>query len=95
MKLTTSMDFVVRGHNSVEMLGNVIIQPTAFDRVSLEWRDYNGNDGFTEVYDDLPTALLRAAVLVACAEGKHGTAFNQSATTFSAEADDFIRRMIS
>lgn len=97
MKLYADFDVNLRDPNTAQVTGSIVIHTHKTEnQVTLSWHDYDGgSEDFEEVYDDLPTALLRAALLVACAEGRHGTAFNQSETLFTEVARDFIADAIS
>lgn len=96
MRMYADVDINVCDVDSNRVRGTIVIRNIgSYGRTTLSWRDYDGGDDFDETYEDLPTALARASLLVACTEGRHGTAFNQSETLFTEVARDFIADAIS
>lgn len=97
MRMYADVDINVCDVDSNRVRGTIVIRNIgSYGRTTLSWRDYDGgSEDFEEVYDDLPTALLRAALLVACAEGEHGTSFRHSERLFARVAEDFIVTAVS
>ena len=96
MQVYTDVDINIYASRGYKVRGTIIIRVLGIERrTTLSWRDYDGGDDFDETYNDLPTALVRAALLVACVEGEHGTAFNHSEKLFPEVARDFITGAIN
>ena len=58
-------------------------------KFDLTWTDYIINV-WTETFDDLSTAMLRAATLVKCGETNWDEGFKQSPEEFTNHANDFF-----
>jgi hypothetical protein len=63
-------------------------------KFDLTWTDYIINV-WTETFDDLSTAMLRAAALVKCGETNWDEGFKQSPEEFTNHANDFFNTTIT
>jgi hypothetical protein len=63
-------------------------------KFDLTWTDYIINV-WTETFDDLSTAMLRAAALVKCGETDWNEGFIQSPEEFTKVANDFFNNAVT
>lgn len=75
--------------NEVELA----ILKTDDGKFDLTWTDYVINV-WTETFDDLSTAMLRAAALIKCGETDWNEGFNQSQEEFTKSANDFFNTTV-
>ena len=70
-------------------VSEIAILKTDDGKFDLTWTDYIINV-WTETFDDLSTAMLRAAALVKCGETDWDEGFKQSPEEFTNHANDFF-----
>lgn len=70
-------------------VSEIAILKTDDDKFDLTWTDYIINV-WTETFDDLSTAMLRAAALIKCGETDWDEGFKQSPEEFTNHANDFF-----
>lgn len=70
------------------------ILKTEDGKFDLTWTDYIVNV-WTETYEDLSTAMLRAAALVKCGETDWESFFQASSEEFTTVANDFFSKTVT